>query len=81
MKFRDIVLETVSENNRRSDNFVRIYPSRNCKMYEKYFQGIRHINKIVYKILYSSEFLNYEFSKLKKDKLASTLNQNLKYNI
>lgn len=40
IKFRDIVAETVAEYNRKG-NFVRIYPSRNSKMYDKYFTACK----------------------------------------
>jgi len=36
LKFRDILNETVTENNRKN-NFVRIYPARNSKIYDKFF--------------------------------------------
>ena len=52
LKFRDIIHETVSEFQRKS-NFVRIYPSKNCKMYDKFFSGARPLNKIIYKVLFT----------------------------
>ena len=36
LKFRDILHETVSEYNRKN-SFVRIYPARNSKIYDKFF--------------------------------------------
>lgn len=36
LKFRDIVAETVQEYSRRGE-FVRIYPARNSKIYDKFF--------------------------------------------
>lgn len=59
LKFRDIIHETVSEFQRKS-NFVRIYPSKNCKMYDKFFSGARPLNKIIYKVLFTSEILPYK---------------------
>jgi len=38
LKFRDIIAETVSEFTRKG-NFVRIYPARNSKMYDRFFAG------------------------------------------
>jgi len=36
LKYRDVIAETVEENNRRG-NFVRIFPARNSKIYDKFF--------------------------------------------
>ena len=58
LKFRDIITETVHEFNRKG-NFVRIYPARNSKMYDKYFGGSKALNKIIYKTFYSNEILGY----------------------
>jgi len=38
LRFRDIIAETVHEFN-RMENFCRIYPARNSKLYDKYFSG------------------------------------------
>jgi len=38
LKFRDLIADTVAEYN-RMNNFCRIYPSRNSKLYDKYFSG------------------------------------------
>lgn len=57
LKFRDILSETVDENARKGE-FVRIYPSKNCKLYEKYFTK-SCLNKIIYKTLFSSEVIPY----------------------
>ena len=58
LKFRDIVAETVHEYNRKG-NFVRIYPARNSKLYDKYFTSCKTLNKLIYKALYSNEILAY----------------------
>ena len=58
LKYRDLIQETVHEFNRKG-NFVRIYPARNSEMYDKYFNGSRTLNKIVYKAFYSNEVLGY----------------------
>lgn len=57
LKFRDILHETVSEYTRRGE-FVRIFPAKNSKIYDKYFSK-NHLNKLIYKTLFSSEFLPY----------------------
>jgi len=58
LRFRDILTETVEEFC-RMENFCRIFPSRNSKMYDKFFSGQKLINKILYKVLYTSEILPY----------------------
>ena len=58
LKFRDIISETVSEFSRKG-NFVRIFPARNSKLYDKYFGGQKPLNKIIYKVLFSNEVLSY----------------------
>jgi len=64
LKFRDILAETVSEYNRRGE-FVRIYPAKNCKIYDKFFNsGKSSVNKIIYKVLFSSEVIPYGIEKL-----------------
>ena len=62
IKFRDILFETVVENNRCGE-FVRIFPSKGSKQYEKFFSGVfgtRMLNRIVHKILFTSEVLPYD---------------------
>ena len=64
LKFRDILYETVQEYNRCGE-FVRIFPCKNSKPYEKYFSGVfgtRMLNRIVHKVLFSNELLPYERS-------------------
>ena len=50
--------ETAHEFSRKG-NMVRIYPARNSKMYDKFFNGSKSLNKIVYKTFYSNEVLGY----------------------
>lgn len=62
LKFRDILNETVIEFN-RSGEFVRIFPCRHSKPYEKFFSGAfgtRMLNRIVHKVLFTNEILPYE---------------------
>ena len=59
LKFRDIVQETCEEFSRKGQ-FVRIYPARNSKIYDKYFSGQKALSKIIYKALYSNEILPYK---------------------
>ena len=65
LRFRDIIAETVHEYS-RMENFVRIYPARNSKLYDKYFSGHKPLNKIIYKVLYTNEVLSYERSNVEK---------------
>ena len=41
------------------ENFCRIFPSKNSKLYDKFFSGQKLINKIMYRIFYTSEILAY----------------------
>ena len=65
MRFKDIIAETVAESS-RMQNFCRIFPARNSKLYDKYFSGHKPLNKILYKVLYTSEILAYERSGAEK---------------
>ena len=58
LKFRDFISDTVNEYN-RMQNFCRIYPARNSKLYDKYFSGNKSLTKIIYKILHSAEIVPY----------------------
>jgi hypothetical protein len=59
LKFRDIISETVNEYQNKGE-FVRIYPARNSKMYDRFFSsGKNGLNKILYKVLFTSEVLPY----------------------
>ena len=40
-------------------NFCRIYPARNSKLYDKYFSGNKGLAKAVYKVLHSPEIVPY----------------------
>jgi len=62
LKFRDILNESAIEYNRLGE-FVRIFPSKHSKPYEKYFSGLfgtRMLNRIVHKVLFTNEILPYE---------------------
>jgi len=39
---------------------VRIYPAKNCDIYDQYFSGMRPLNKLVYRMLYSDDILKRE---------------------
>ena len=41
------------------ENFCRIYPSRNSKLYDKYFSIHKPLNKILYKVFYTNDILPY----------------------
>ena len=57
LKFRDILTETVNEYNRRGE-FVRIFPSKNSKIYDRFFMK-SCLNKIIHKALFTSEVIPY----------------------
>jgi hypothetical protein len=86
LKFRDILYETVIEHN-RSGEFVRIFPCKGSKPYEKYFSGVfgtRMLNRLVHKSLFTSEVLVYDkLTKLRDGDKNQKLNdpKSLKYNI
>jgi hypothetical protein len=64
LKYRDIIAETVAENNRRGE-FVRIYPAKNSKIYDRFFSSCKNpLNKIIYKVLFSSDVLPYSLDKM-----------------
>ncbi|OMJ67162.1 hypothetical protein SteCoe_35753 [Stentor coeruleus] len=51
-KSEEIIKEALEEYERRG-NFLRIYPSKGCDHYERFFSGIRPNNKILFKFLYN----------------------------
>ena len=59
LRYRDLLAETIHEYS-RMQNFCRIFPARNSKMYDKFFSGHKSLNKIMYKVFYTSEVLPYE---------------------
>ena len=90
LKFRDVLYETVQEYNRCGE-FIRIFPCKGSKPYEKYFSGVfgtRMLNRILHKVLFTNELLPYEkgarFNQMLSDgdkKLKATDPKNLKYEI
>lgn len=57
-----MIHETVTEYNRCGE-YVRIFPCKGSKAYEKYFSGAygtRMLNRIVHKVLFSSEIIPYD---------------------
>jgi|Transcript_40604 hypothetical protein len=59
LRYRDLIAESVHEFS-RMQNFCRIYPSRNSKLYDKFLSGHKSLNKVMYKVFYTSEILPYE---------------------
>ena len=80
------MLETVQEYN-RCGQFVRVFPCRNSKQYEKYFSGVygtRMINRLTWKILFSSEVLPYERGRHLDDtdaRASEKAKKDLKYDV
>ena len=58
LKFRDLISDTVSEF-QRMNNFCRIFPARNSKLYDKYFSSNKSLTKILYKVLHTAEIVPY----------------------
>lgn len=54
IKIKEILREILEEYERRG-GFLRIYPSKDCELYDKYFSGPRPINKALYCALYHEE--------------------------
>lgn len=71
LKFRDIIAETVNEFSRRA-NFVRIYPAKGSKQYDKFFTACKPLNKILYKTLFSNEILPYSTCKRDDESSVTT---------
>ena len=59
LRYRDLIAETITEQT-RMENFCRIFPARQSKLYDKFFSGNKYLNKILYKVLYTSEIIPYE---------------------
>jgi hypothetical protein len=83
VKFRDSLYETVSEYN-RSGEFVRIFPSKNSKQYEKFFSGVygtKVLNRMVQKALFSSEVLPYKDGRSEEEerKIEPKVTKSLSY--
>lgn len=75
LKYRDLIHETVSEFGRRG-NFVRIYPSRGSKIYDKFFTASKPLNKIIYRTLFSNEILHYGGTRLRAEEDSDLISQN-----
>ena len=58
LKFRDLIADSVAEFN-RAQNFCRIYPARNSRLYDKYFSANKSLSKIIYKVLHTAEVIPY----------------------
>lgn len=58
LKFRGLIADTVSEF-QRMNNFCRIYPARNSKLYDKFFSMNKALSKIVYRVLHSPDVIPY----------------------
>ena len=58
LKHRDILQETMQEYSRRGSNYIRIYPSKGCDLYDCFFvNGVRQLNRFLFKCLYTEELL------------------------
>lgn len=59
LKNRALIRDTLTEDFRKG-NFIRIYPSKNSNIYDKYFITPRVSHKIVYKYLFTDEVITWE---------------------
>ena len=58
-KLRDVLRETLMENSRKN-NFIRIYPSKTCDIYDQYFTQPKPLHKMIYKCLYTDEVMPFQ---------------------
>lgn len=58
LRFRDLISDTVNEY-LRMENFCRIFPARNSKLYDKFFSGNRALAKVTYRVLHTAEIVPY----------------------
>ena len=65
LRFRELIAETVHEFS-RMENFCRIFPARNSKLYDKFFSGQKPLNKILYKVFYTNEVIAYEKNRVEQ---------------
>jgi hypothetical protein len=56
IKIKDELKETIEENNRKG-NYSRVYPSKGCEFYDCFFQGIKPINKLLVKYLFTEDIV------------------------
>jgi len=56
MKNKEILKQTIEEFERSRD-FIRIFPSKNSNLYNKYFENKRSANVFIYKILFTDDIL------------------------
>jgi hypothetical protein len=59
LKNKDILKLTIDEN-QRSNDFIRLYPSKGCNIYDKYFCSKRSSNVFIYKALFTESILPLE---------------------
>ena len=58
LKFRTLIADTVTEF-QRMNNFCRIYPARNSKLYDRFFSMSKQLSKVVYRVLHTPEIIPY----------------------
>ena len=58
-RFREVLRETLIENNRKN-NFIRIYPTSSSDVYDQYFTQQKPMHKSLYKALFSNELIPYQ---------------------
>lgn len=53
-RIRKSLKDTIIEG-RRKENYIRIYPVEGCGIYDKYFDQVKGVNKILYSFMFNSE--------------------------
>jgi len=61
---RDILIDTIEED-RRCNNFIRIFPAKGSDVYNNYFEATRNSNRFLYQCLYGKLIFN-EVAKVEK---------------
>lgn len=56
IKNKEILKQSIEEFERSRD-FIRIFPSKNSNLYNKYFENKRSANVFIYKILFTDDIL------------------------
>lgn len=78
VKFKKIIVDSVEEAF-RAKNFVRIYPSQGCQVYDRFFTMQRPANKALFLYLYSEQFLQAEdHAKIPKFEISKQKDQDRK---
>jgi hypothetical protein len=57
-KLRDITRDFLIENQRKG-NFIRIYPSKTCTVYDQYLLNTKPLNRLLYRCVFTDEIVPF----------------------